>query len=183
MRVRDPQRPDLPRGLQQTDLDNEVKGTYLNRNHSYYGWLVTGNRTKERILDALRNKGVKLTPQRVEIIDVLSRDGGHPSAGAILKKARERVPELSSSTVYYTLVLLKKEGLVKELEFYDMENRYDTVVKDHVDLVCEECGSIENLEEEIPFDRGTIEKSTGFLPARTRFEYYGRCRKCREKDR
>jgi Fur family transcriptional regulator, peroxide stress response regulator len=93
------------------------------------------------------------------------------------------MPDLSPSTVYYTLVLLKKEGLVKELEFYDMENRYDTVVKDHVDLVCEECGNIENLAKEILFDRGAIEKSTGFLPDRTRLEYYGRCRRCGEKDR
>jgi Fur family transcriptional regulator, peroxide stress response regulator len=143
---------------------------------------VTGNRTKEGILNALRSKGIRLTPQRIEIIDILSRDKSHPSVGALLRKARERMPDLSSSTVYYTLALLKREGLVRELEFYDMENRYDTVVKDHVDLVCEECGNIENLAEEIPFDRGAIEKSTGFLPARTRLEYYGRCRKCREKD-
>lgn len=133
------------------------------------------------ILRALRAKAIKLTPQRMEIIRVLSTQGNHPSAGMILKKARERMPEISASTVYYTLAMLKREGLVKELEFYDTENRYDAIVKDHVDLVCEECGAIENLNEEIRYDRHAIEESTGFKPLRMRFEYYGLCRACRNK--
>jgi Fur family transcriptional regulator, peroxide stress response regulator len=144
---------------------------------------MSADETREKILNALRSKGIRLTPQRVEIIDVLSRDQNHPSAGVVLKKARERIPDMSASTVYYMLGLLKKEGLVKELEFYEMENRYDTVVKDHADLICEACGSIENLNEEVPYDRRSIKDSTGFEVHRTRFEYYGRCRRCRKEDR
>jgi Fur family transcriptional regulator, peroxide stress response regulator len=139
------------------------------------------NKLREYILHSLKEKGIRLTPQRMEIVSVLTAEKNHPSPSMILRKAKKRIPLMSSSTVYYTLALLKKEGLVKELEFYDMENRYDTVVKDHVDLICEECGAIENLNEEIPYDRRMIEESTGFEAHRMRFEYYGRCKECRSK--
>ncbi len=142
---------------------------------------MVADRLKDNILHSLKIKGVRLTPQRMEIIRVLSQAGNHPTAGMILKNARKRIPEISASTVYYTLALLKKEGLVKEIEFYHTENRYDTLLKDHVDLICEECGAIENLKEELPYDRKTIEESTGFKTHRTRLEYYGRCRKCRDR--
>ncbi|HOC45562.1 MAG: Fur family transcriptional regulator [Syntrophorhabdaceae bacterium] len=134
---------------------------------------------EEEILDALKKKGVRLTRQRTEIIRVLCRHGNHPSAGAILKEARKMVPSISVSTVYYTLGLLKKEGLIKELEFYDMENRYESVMTDHIDLVCTECGRIENLIEKQPLTYQAIENLTGFRARGMRHEYYGLCGTCR----
>jgi Fur family transcriptional regulator, peroxide stress response regulator len=136
----------------------------------------------QKIVEALKQKGVRLTPQRMEIIHVLCHHN-HPGAGEILRKARENVPELSVSTVYYTLALLKKEGLIKELEFYDMENRYESVMTDHIDLICTECGNIVNFEDHTSATRQLVESSTGFEAHRMRFEYYGRCAKCRGKEK
>jgi Fur family transcriptional regulator, peroxide stress response regulator len=132
-------------------------------------------------LDALRQKGIRLTRQRTEIVRVLSHDVTHPSAGTILERARERAPGMSASTVYYTLGLLKKEGLIKELEFYDAENRYESEMTDHIDLICAECGNITNLESIMPVTRRFVQESTGFEAHRMRFEYYGLCGKCRSK--
>ncbi len=139
------------------------------------------NRRARRIADALREKGVRLTPQRLEVIRILCRDKGHPGVREILRSARRKVPAMSASTVYYTLALLKKEGLIKELEFYEMENRYESVMTDHIDLICTECGSIANFESDLPVTRRLIEQFTGFEAHRMRFEYYGRCEKCRTK--
>jgi Fur family transcriptional regulator, peroxide stress response regulator len=135
----------------------------------------------DAILAALKGRGIKLTSQRLAVIDALVDDESHPSAGNILKKVRKKIPAISSSTVYYTLGLLKKEGLVKELEFYEMENRYESEMTDHIDLVCLQCGAITNLEMQIPISRGNIENSTGFIPQRMRFEYYGLCSSCNQK--
>jgi Fur family transcriptional regulator, peroxide stress response regulator len=135
---------------------------------------------EEEILDALRKKGIRLTPQRAEIIRILCRGGNHPSARVILRKARKAVPEMSVSTVYYTLGLLKKEGLIKELEFYNMENRYESVMNDHIDLICTKCGRIENLTKELSITYRAIEDLTGFRARGMRYEYYGLCEKCRE---
>jgi len=53
------------------------------------------------------------------IIDILSREKSHPTASAILEKARRKAPSISLSTVYYTLDIMKRAGLIKELEFAD----------------------------------------------------------------
>jgi len=85
------------------------------------------------------------------------------------------------STVYYTLNLLKEEGLLKELEFYEQENRYESDLTDHVDLICAGCGKIENYNRDISLFPVSIEASTGFKAHKMRFEYYGLCRECSEK--
>lgn len=135
-----------------------------------------------RMLEALRAKGIRLTPQRMEIIRIISHDRTHPAARAILAKARETVPDMSISTVYYTLGLLKKDGLIKELEFYDMDNRYETDMKDHVDLICTKCGMIVNFEGDVPLTSQRILELTGFEATRMRYEYYGVCAKCRDTE-
>lgn len=142
---------------------------------------MDAEKRQERIIRTLTERGVRITPQRAEIIRVLCRDSSHPTTGMILKKAREHIPKISFSTVYYTLALLKKEGLIKELEFYDMDNRYDSELTDHIDLICTDCGNIVNFDEDLPTTRQLIEKATGFEAHRMRFEYYGLCEKCRGK--
>jgi len=115
------------------------------------------------------------------IIDILSRDQGHPGASIVFRKAIESVPNISMSTVYYTLSLLKEEGLIKELEFYEQENRYESDLTDHIDLICVGCGKIENYNRDISLFPVSIEASTGFKAHKMRFEYYGLCRDCNEK--
>lgn len=130
------------------------------------------------VISSLRDKGYKLTPQRREIIRVLSRDMSHPGAMEILRKVRKIVPRISMSTVYYTLDMLKKEGLIRELEYYDTDNRYDINVSDHINLFCTRCRKITDFTGVLPSFSKVVEKETGFKPARMRFEYYGICRKC-----
>ena len=130
------------------------------------------------LTSALRNKGYKLTPQRLQIIRFLSRSKSHPGAIEILRKVRKIVPGISMSTVYYTLDMLKKEGLIRELEYYDMDNRYEMNVSDHINLVCTRCRKISDFTGNVPSFSKAVEKETGFKPASMRFEYYGICRNC-----
>jgi Fur family transcriptional regulator, peroxide stress response regulator len=143
--------------------------------------MTDGNKIKQRILDALRSRGIKLTAQRMEIIDILVNEVNHPSARTLFTKVRRRMPHVSTSTVYYTLGLLKKEGLIKELQFYDMENRYESQMTDHIDLICEKCGTIGNYERDLSGIPTVIENETGFKARRLRYEYYGICKKCGHK--
>jgi Fe2+ or Zn2+ uptake regulation protein len=132
-------------------------------------------------LNGLREKGFKLTPQRLEIIDILSGDRSHPNAESIYQRAKRKIPKISMSTVYYTLNMLKKEGLIKELEFYEMENRYESNIDDHLDLICKGCGKIEDFQPGFPVPTKSVESKTGFRTHTMRFEYYGYCRECKEK--
>lgn len=85
------------------------------------------------------------------------------------------------STVYYTLNTFKRDGAVKELEFCDMENRYEGNIADHLDLICQSCGAIEDYTGKMLLPRRQVETATGFAVNKIRFEYYGHCRKCRQK--
>lgn len=142
---------------------------------------VTSEEIKKRLIESLRRKGLKLTRQRLEVVDILAYERTHPSARDIFLKARQRVPSISMSTVYYTLSTFKRDGAVKELEFCDRENRYESNIADHLDLVCRCCGSIEDYSGKVPLPRRQVESATGFTVDQIRFEYYGLCKGCRTK--
>lgn len=142
---------------------------------------ATPEEIERGLIANLRQRGYKLTSQRLEIISLLARDRTHPGAMDLFRKVRKRAPRISMSTVYYTLDMLKKEGLLRELAFYDRDNRYDVTVTDHVNLICKKCGRIEDLPGEPPFSAEAALKKTGFRPVGMRFEYYGYCRKCQGK--
>ena len=74
--------------------------------------------------------------------------------------------------------MMKKEGLIRELEFYDMENRYEINVSDHINLVCTRCRKITDFTGDAPSFSKAVEKETGFKSSGMRFEYYGICRNC-----
>lgn len=133
---------------------------------------------KNQIIRSLKEKGLKLTPQRYEVIDVLTSDRSHPSAPAILQKARQKHPKISLSTVYSTLALLKKHRLVKELEFEAMDNRYDVDTAIHLNLICSKCGKIEDFADAVTVHPELVELQTGFKAHDIRLEYYGVCKEC-----
>jgi Fe2+ or Zn2+ uptake regulation protein len=142
---------------------------------------ATPEEIERKLIKSLREKGYKLTSQRLEIIGLLARDMTHPGATDLFRRVRKRVPRISMSTVYYTLDMLKKEGLLRELEFYDRDNRYDVTVADHINLICRKCGKIADLPGELPFSTEAVLKKTGFQPVAMRYEYYGYCKECRRK--
>jgi Fe2+ or Zn2+ uptake regulation protein len=71
---------------------------------------------EQTIILSLQDKGYKLTPQRREIIRLLSRDMSHPGAMEILRKIRKIVPGINKSTVYYTLDMMKPASM--RFEYY-----------------------------------------------------------------
>jgi Fe2+ or Zn2+ uptake regulation protein len=144
---------------------------------------MTSEDIRSKLIQTLKKNNLKLTRQRLAIVEVLSSDRSHPSARTIFHKVRQKVPSVSLSTVYYTLNLFKKDGSIKELEFYDMENRYESNVTDHLDLVCLGCGKIVDYVEQAPIPIEQVERKTGFKVDRIRFEYYGYCKQCRKKQR
>ena len=133
---------------------------------------------EQTLISSLQDKGYKLTPQRREIIRLLSRNKSHPGAMEILRKVRKIVPGISMSTVYYTLDMMKKEGLIRELEYYDTDNRYEINVSDHINLVCTTCRKITDFTGNVPSFTKAVEKETGFRSRSMRFEYYGICKQC-----
>jgi Fur family ferric uptake transcriptional regulator len=134
---------------------------------------------KATILRKLKESGLKLTSQRLAIIDVLMENTLlHPGASFIYQKAKKKVKGLSLSTVYYTLNELSTQGIIKMLEFDKMENRYEGNTFNHLNLVCIGCGSIQDFPKTLPISPKEVEKQMGFRPYEMRFEYHGYCKEC-----
>jgi len=137
--------------------------------------------TRESIIQQLKEKGLKITPQRLAIIDVLiEKRDLHPGARLVYEEAKKKRKSLSLSTAYATLNELSQHGIIKMLEFDKMENRFEGNLDEHINLICERCKKILDYKVPIAVDKREVVKKTGFSVTDTRLEYYGLCRECRK---
>ena len=137
---------------------------------------------KESLIKKMKEKGLKLTPQRLAVLDVLAdKNLFHPSAMAIYNLAKRKIRGISLSTVYFTLNELSKHGIIKTLEFDKMENRYEGNPQDHINLICKECHAIMDYNIPIVVNPKEVTEKARFWVTDTRLEYYGYCQKCRVK--
>lgn len=135
----------------------------------------------ESVIDSLRKEGFRITPQRVAIVDYVLGTDTHPSAEELHAAIRKRHPMVSLATVYKTLELLKKKGLVRELDF-PTGARYDSNVDEHVNLVCVKCGRIDDVDEASLGDlESRVAKKARYSILGGRFELYGYCSQCQGK--
>ncbi len=137
---------------------------------------------RESIIKKLKEKGLKLTSQRLAIIEVLvDMTPIHPSAALIYQGARKKGKRLSLSTVYATLNELSKHGIIKMLEFDKMENRYEANMTEHINLICKGCKKIMDYKPPFIIDTHEISKKCRFRVTDSRLEYYGYCQECSKK--
>ncbi|MDI3475392.1 MAG: Fur family transcriptional regulator, peroxide stress response regulator [Thermococcaceae archaeon] len=93
---------------------------------------------KEKAVKMLREKGYKMTPQRLKLIEVLNEIGSeHPSLNTLLERIREDFPTVSFSTLYSNLLTLKELGLV-ELFSVGGETRVEINTEPHINLIEDE---------------------------------------------
>ena len=131
---------------------------------------------------ALRSPGLRVTNQRALILEVIRKGRGHLDADEIYRRAREKKPRLSLSTVYRTLQTLKKLGLVEELHFDDEHHHYEVKPSaEHHHLVCLGCGRV--IEFEYPLTRlvkRDITQARGFEITGSEVKITGYCSQCRQ---
>jgi Fe2+ or Zn2+ uptake regulation protein len=98
--------------------------------------------------ELLRKQGYRLTPQRHMILSVIQESDEHLSIEQIAAQVQERNPYISLSTVYRTLELLRKLGLVRESHFPGEQPRYEAAQgRAHHHLVCLKCRAIIHLDD------------------------------------
>jgi Fur family ferric uptake transcriptional regulator len=133
--------------------------------------------------EVLREKGHRLTPQRMLVIEALHSADKHISAEELYEQLHERYPYSNISTVYRTLELLKQLNLVTETDFGEGYVRYHIAEKGHHHhLVCQGCGKIMDLDEVTlyPLKEELLQKY-GFDADLRHLAISGECRKCRAK--
>ena len=135
--------------------------------------------TKDSIIQKLKQRGLRITPQRLAIIEVLIEKGHlHPGAGFIYKEAKKKSRSLCLSTTYATINEFSRYGIIKTLQFDGVENRCEGNLDEHINLICERCGKIIDYEVPVSLDQRDVAKKTGFMITNNRLEYYGYCGEC-----
>jgi Fur family transcriptional regulator, peroxide stress response regulator len=132
------------------------------------------------ILGKLREKGHRITPQRIAILRILVESPDHPSVEDIYEKVKVNFPTTSLATVYKTISVIKELGEVLELEFSNDHNRYDgNKPYPHPHLMCVQCkrivdpelSSLADLTQELTSD-------SGYRIISHRLDFYGICPEC-----
>lgn len=130
----------------------------------------------------LRARGLKVTAQRLAVLEALTSAHGHPSAEELHERVRRKHPTISLSTVYSALTTFSDVGLLDALTLADGVTRYDTNTEPHANFVCLRCKVI--LDLDTPSVAGflrDVRAETPYEIVGQKVEVLGYCDKCRPK--
>src|ERR1700690_1835992 len=133
-----------------------------------------------RLQAELMSRGLRMTHQRRTILSVVETARQHLDASQILRKARKMDPQIDRVTLYRTINLLKRHGLIDELDLMHMQGEkhfYERrPQRDHIHMAWLRCGKITEFERDL-FDRlqGQIQRDCQFQIAGTRLQVGGYC--------
>ena len=134
----------------------------------------------ESFTSALKEAGLRLTPQRIAICKLLSESREHPTAARIHQALQAEYPSLSLMTVYNTLNTLVDLGVVNALGHAGDGNvHYDGDTSPHINLACVSCHCIVDVPSPRLADLDAeVSSDTGYKLLGARLMYYGLCPKC-----
>jgi len=128
---------------------------------------------------ALRNRGQRVTSQRLVIHRALRELDRHVSAEQVLDAVRPRLPGISLPTVYATLELLEELGTVRRVSRAHGPALFDPRPDPHHHLVCRVCGRVQDFDAPLDLDAATAAAAgQGFAPDRCELVVSGRCADC-----
>jgi Fur family ferric uptake transcriptional regulator len=141
------------------------------------------NESELNVSRLLRQADLRVTPQRVLLLEIIRENEGHLDADEIYRLARDRSPRISLSTVYRTLSLLKDMGLVRELDFDEDHRHYelcDSSEYRHHHLYCLDCETVIEFESPLVMElMEQLAQEHDFEIADCRVAVAGYCARCR----
>lgn len=138
--------------------------------------------SEERVLDLLKSRGLRMTPQRRAIVSETMGLRGHISPVEVARRVRERMPGVNPSTVYRTLDLLEELGVLSHAHLESGAEYHRRSESDHVHLTCSRCGKTESLSlQEAVRLRRAIAKHHGFEADLSHFAISGLCESCQRR--
>jgi Fe2+ or Zn2+ uptake regulation protein len=131
------------------------------------------------MVELFRRRGLKVTPQRECIFEVLWRANAHPSAEAVFAEARTGMPTMSLKTVYQTLHDLAQMGELVQLDLGTGSSRFDPNVNAHHHMVCNTCGKVRDVHADYSTIRVPPGEAGGFTIGSAEVVFRGLCDECR----
>jgi Fur family peroxide stress response transcriptional regulator len=130
------------------------------------------------MLGKYKDLGLKLTPQRLAILDYLEGNSDHPSAEGIYRAVSIKFPTMSFATVYTTLSTLKQKGRIAELTIDPDKKRFDPNTEHHNHLICTSCKMVVDIFNDHNVDLPESLKKD-FEITGNHVEFYGLCPECK----
>ncbi|WP_079654485.1 Fur family transcriptional regulator [Thermocrinis minervae] len=131
-------------------------------------------------IKACRSMGLRITPQRVAVYEVLLSRDDHPTAEEVYNEVKKRYPFVSLATVYRTIETLEQLNLVKRVAYWGNSVRYDANIQEHHHLICTKCGTIKDVS--FDFGLNLPEKLYGYKVEGYSVHIYGVCPACQQKE-
>jgi Fe2+ or Zn2+ uptake regulation protein len=129
--------------------------------------------------ELLRERGLRVTSQRLLIERGLRDHGGHLTAEQVHELVEPSLPGVTQQTVYSTLALLADLGVARRVSAPGASTRFEARGDDHHHMVCERCGAIEDLQVKVPVSRAVgASRERGFVPASASVTVLGLCAAC-----
>lgn len=129
------------------------------------------------IQNKLKDLGLRITPQRMAIVEYLEGNKEHPSVEDIFRAVSKKYPGISIATVYNTLYLLKEKGLIEILEIDPERIRCEPNTDLHHHFICSECKKIFDIFMDIRIEIPE-EGLKGFKILGKAVKLFGLCERC-----
>ncbi len=113
--------------------------------------MVSKNQIDERVgryIQVCRDAGIRITPQRTEILRCIAGSEDHPDAETVYSCVRKVIPAMSLDTVYRTLRLFEAKGVVVRMGTGGDRARFDANISQHHHFVCTQCGLVRDFYDE-----------------------------------
>ncbi|GAB4259095.1 MAG: transcriptional repressor [Thermoleophilia bacterium] len=134
----------------------------------------------DQILEELRSRGLRITPQRRIIVKAVLSTRGHINPTALVQQVADIMPDANPSTVYRTLAVLEEMGILSHVHLGSRPEYHLRGRARHIHLSCIGCGKQQaiTLDEVESIERAIRVASKGFTPDFTHFAIAGRCAEC-----
>ncbi len=131
------------------------------------------------LIKELKSNSCKITPQRIAVYQTIKDSVDHPNAEAVFKKLYPAYPTMSLATVYKSLELFSKLGLVQVINIGENSFRYDGRIEDHQHIICTHCSKIEDLNNSIFEDLPSkVADTSNYHINKQQLCFYGICSDC-----
>ncbi|NQY21209.1 MAG: transcriptional repressor [Campylobacteraceae bacterium] len=128
----------------------------------------------------LKEYSLKVTPQRVAIVDELSKHG-HMNIDALYKVLLVKFPSISLATIYKNINAMIEKVFVSEVKIADKKSVYELIKEEHSHIVCSSCGKIEDMSLDLSALIAEVSKNTRYDIKDTALCFSGLCQECKNK--
>jgi Fur family peroxide stress response transcriptional regulator len=127
----------------------------------------------------LSEKALKVTPQRVAVMEFLCGNTSHPSVDDVYQQVRRRFPSISRATIYNTVTTLVEAGLLQEILIQQEKTHVDWNVDRHHHFQCLKCGTVKDIEYDAVTAEQVSKQVAGHLVTGVKVVMEGVCEGCR----